>query len=131
MTDLERAQIMKLQSEGLGYKKISSILGLPVNGVKSFCRRNPIVTKSEDKRCRYCGKSIIQPRGRKEKLYCSDSCRMAWWKEHRSEMKKKAYYELTCQQCGQVFMSYGNVHQKYCGLACYGLSRRKEAQHEQ
>ena len=40
MTDIERAQVMKMQREGLGYKRIATVLSLPLNTVKTFCRRN-------------------------------------------------------------------------------------------
>lgn len=42
MNDFERSQIMKLQQDGLGYKRIATATGLPVNTVKTFCRRNPV-----------------------------------------------------------------------------------------
>ena len=37
MNSEEKKRIVYLQSQGLGYKRIASTLGLPVNGVKSFC----------------------------------------------------------------------------------------------
>ena len=40
MTDLERRKIVVLRSEGKSYSAISCELNLPVNTVKTFCRRN-------------------------------------------------------------------------------------------
>jgi len=49
---------------------------------------------------------------------------MQWWKEHQESLQKKAYYALTCQQCGKEFQSYGNKERKYCCRGCYIASRR-------
>ena len=40
MTDLEQRRIVVLRSEGKSYNAISRELNLPVNTVKTFCRRN-------------------------------------------------------------------------------------------
>lgn len=47
MNDFERSQIMKLQQDGLGYKRITAATGLPVNTVKTICRRNPISVETQ------------------------------------------------------------------------------------
>lgn len=39
MTQIQRERILELQDAGLGYKKIAAELGISVNTVKSFCRR--------------------------------------------------------------------------------------------
>ncbi|MDR0879177.1 MAG: helix-turn-helix domain containing protein [Clostridioides sp.] len=40
MNDKEKNDIVKLRNEGYGYKKISNILGISPNTIKSFCRKN-------------------------------------------------------------------------------------------
>lgn len=132
MNDIERSQVRKLQSEGLGYKRIAAITGLPVNTVKTFCRRNPgacFSSTDEQHICRYCGCPIIQVPHKKEKLFCSDKCRMAWWHEHPGDLNKKAFYQIKCQGCGTVFESYGNQRRKYCSWACYNRTRHEGGQH--
>lgn len=42
MTDYQKTQIMKLRAEGLGYGKIAQRLGISLNTVKSYCRRNNV-----------------------------------------------------------------------------------------
>lgn len=134
MNDTERTRIQKLQSEGLGYKKIATITGLPVNTVKTFCRRNPVLVSSQMSRqhvCRYCGKPVTQVPHKREKQFCSDKCRMAWWREHPADLNRKAFYQIKCQGCGTVFDSYGNQRRKYCSWACYNRARQEGDCHGQ
>lgn len=42
MTDYQKTQIMKLRAEGLGYGRIAQQLGISLNTVKSYCRRNNV-----------------------------------------------------------------------------------------
>ena len=42
MTDNQKSQIIKLRAAGNGYGKIAQTLGISLNTVKSFCRRNDI-----------------------------------------------------------------------------------------
>lgn len=119
-------EIQKLRFQGLGYKKIAQELGISENTVKSFCRRNPI-DKSK-KICMQCGKPIIRTPHKREKKFCSDKCRLDWWKEHPELINKKAVYQFTCIQCGQPFESYGNDKRKYCSRSCFATARRKVAE---
>ena len=136
MTDLERSQIVALQRQGLGYKKIAIMTGIALNTVKSYCRRNPInpvevVPSPTDPRpCRYCGKPVQQDPHRKPKFFCTDKCRMAWWKEHPDQMNRSAVYQFTCEYCGTGFESYGNSKRRYCSRACYQRSRGRSVSHE-
>lgn len=111
MTGREKGDISTLQREGYGYKVIARKLGLPVNSVKSHCARHPITVDAGDTdalRCRTCGKPLVQIQGKREKVYCSDACRMKWWNAHTDQVKRKAFYTFTCPQCGRQFESYGN-----------------------
>ena len=47
MTDNQKAQIIKLRAAGNGYGKIAQTIGISVNTVKSFCRRNDINGNTE------------------------------------------------------------------------------------
>lgn len=129
MTDHEKTQIVRLQQEGLGYKRIATELRLPVNAVKSYCRRHPVVKEivpSGSANCLQCGVPLTQLPHRKAKKFCCDKCRMAWWNAHQDQVNRRAYYQLTCQACGRQFESYGKRHRVYCSRACFAQARRKE-----
>lgn len=124
MTDTERAQIVMLQKQGYGYKRIATVTGMPLNAVKTFCRRHPIdQDKKVEPTCRNCGVRVEQTPHKRPKLYCSDQCRMAWWKRNRDKLNKRAYYHIVCQHCGKEFDSYGDAARKFCSPACYQASR--------
>lgn len=129
MNDLQRKAIEKLRNKGAGYKAIAQKLGLSVNTVKSHCRRNGLTGKQsgtdaiEVLFCKKCGKKLTQTKGAKQKSFCSDECRLSWWKEHPEKVKRKAYYELTCAYCHETFHSYGNKNRKYCSHECYIADR--------
>ena len=107
MTDNERNRVIELQHKGYGYKRIASAIGLPVNTVKSFCSRHPIrddeILESKGL-CRNCRIPIEQTPHKRKKLFCSDSCRMAWWNAHSEKVNRKAYYTRTCRCCGKQFV---------------------------
>ena len=128
MTDLERRKIHTYQLDGLTPKQISERTGIAQNTVKVHCYRNP-VSKADiaDHKglCRHCGRPLIQTPHKKAKRYCSDKCRMAWWKDNEARLNKKAYYRIVCQYCGTVFESYGKAGRKYCSRNCYALARKK------
>ena len=122
MASKKASEILELRRQGLGYKTIAAITGYSVNTVKSTCRRHPPLN---EKVCLQCGAEIEQLPHRKEKKFCSDKCRMAWWNSHPERVNRKAFYHLICAHCGQPFDSYGNDHRKYCSRACYAEARRK------
>ena len=117
----QNIKIRELQMQGHGYKKIAKILGISENTVKSYCRRHPV-----ENSCLQCGRALSHTPGKKRKKFCSDKCRLAWWNTHKEFVKKKTFYTLTCQHCGQLFESYGNSKRKFCSRACFNDSRRKE-----
>ena len=116
-------EIMKFRQQGLGYRRIAAVTGYSLNTVKSVCRR--AAEQQEEKVCLQCGAKVEQPPHRKEKKFCSDKCRLAWWKAHPEAVNRKSVYHFTCAQCGQPFDSYGNDHRKYCSRACYDAVRCK------
>ena len=102
MTDGDMERISSLKQQGKSAAAIAEMLRLPLNTVKSYLRRHPGTEDAHT--CPQCGKAVMQNKGRKEKRFCSDRCRMGWWNAHQSEMNKKAYYTLVCQQCGKEFV---------------------------
>ena len=130
MTDIEKQKIKHLRSIGKSYKDISIAMNLKESTVKTYCNRNGLTDKdislmfSETKnKCLYCGVKINQKQKQKPKKFCSDKCRMSWWKTHYSELNRKAMYSFKCGNCGIEFQAYGNNHRKYCCRRCYVISR--------
>lgn len=70
------AKIDELRYAGTAPTAIAKKLGISVNTVKSHIRRHPI---SDMPHCLFCGAVVRQNEGRKQKKYCSDKCRMAYW----------------------------------------------------
>lgn len=129
MTDAQKNQITKFRIAGNSYGMIAKELDLPVNTVKSFCRRNNIsginagepqaVLATENTRCENCGEVIRQTAKRKPKRFCCDKCRNQWWNAHLDLVKRKAVYKFKCVGCGREFTVYGNANRKYCSHECY------------
>ena len=121
MTNLEKHQIMNLREKGYSYGKIANELGISVNTIKSFCRRQSIIKpKADDKHyCKCCGKVVKQTPGRKEKKFCSGECRVKWWNSNLDKVNRKAYEKKTCLKCGKEFMVYGSAPKKFCTHSCY------------
>lgn len=127
MTAEQRERVARLRGDGYGYGMIASMLSLPEGTVKSFCRRNGMGGRArreaagggEAHACKYCGLPVRQIAGRKEKKFCSYSCRMGWWKEHPEAVDRRAVYEFECANCHRPFSAYGNAGRKYCCHECY------------
>ena len=127
MTDIQRMQIKELRLAGYGYKKIAQALSLSVDTVKSFCRKNNLAgvmadnnsTSADGKTfCKQCGKELVQKPNQKTLLFCSSTCRQAWWNAHPEMVNKRAVYSYRCYHCGKDFTAYGNSHRKYCPHSC-------------
>ena len=116
-------EILRLQLKGYGYKRIAVLLGLPVNTVKSHCRRHPISAQRDKSMavCLNCKASIEQIPHRKRKKFCSDKCRSAWWNSNPSVNGGKE--SCICAMCGEVFESYKSKNRKYCSRKCYDKMR--------
>ena len=137
MTEHQKEQITKLRTRGLGYGKIAQTVGVPVNTVKSFCRRNDMngqtatvlssaaVFSDEVSRCENCGREIRQIAKHKKKRFCCDKCRNSWWNSHLGQVKRKAVYTFQCPHCGKDFHIYGDKRRKYCSHDCYIAERFK------
>ena len=132
MTPDEKSRLTAMRIAGSSYTEISDALGLSKNTVKTFCRRNGLAPEVEstpvddipaERLCPHFGKPVIQLEGRKEKKFCSDTCRNRWWNSHMDMVKRKAIYEYTCPTCGSAFTAYGNSHRKYCCHECYIADR--------
>ena len=122
MTPQEQIAIHNMRLEGHSPSSIAAALGLSAGTVRSYIHRHPV--PQEERCCKQCGRTIQPDPRRREKLFCCDACRMAWWNSHPEAVHRRAYYTLTCQHCGKEFQSYGNKDRKYCCRACYVASRQ-------
>lgn len=139
MTNEQKETLALLRLEGFGYTSISKTVGLSVNTVKSYCRRNALPCEKADScssgekksyplYCRYCGKLLNQKPASKPRKFCSDKCRLAWWNSHPAEVNRKAYYTFVCAHCGKTYKVYGRKSSKFCSQSCAGLHRIKNAE---
>ncbi len=126
MNELQKEKIIEFRQLGLSYSKISDALGISINTIKSFCRRNNLgghlgkENKNVNKSfCKNCGNKLKQIPGKKPLKFCSDECRVKWWNTHPELVNKKAIYSFKCANCNQPFKSYGNSKRKYCSHPCY------------
>ena len=145
MTRDQQEEIRRLRASGEGYKRIAAMLGLSVNTVKSFCQRDNVKQETgrpDDttaKSCVYtsrenvtgeslcprCGKPNAQIPGRRERLYCSDACRMGYWRN----LARPVGGIRRCAGCGKVLLGHDRTR-KYCRHACYIAHRFGAAQKE-
>lgn len=93
-------EIFGLRSEGLTYKEISDELNIPVGTVKSYLSRYKVKPKEhieekvvndiesptiDDKnKCLCCGRELT---GNRNKKFCSDYCRLRYWRGKKYERK--------------------------------------------
>lgn len=115
-------KVLALRERGMSYNDISAATGIPVGTVRSYCNRYP---SADISLCLKCGTPVKQTAHRKQKKFCSDACRMAWWNAHPEKVKRKAVYHFTCPHCGREFESYGNDHRVFCSRLCYANARSK------
>lgn len=134
MNSIQKKRIALLRVGGESYARIAGILGLSVNTVKSYCRRNNLSgsmavtapkTPIGQAFCRQCGKELSQILGKKTLKFCDDECRVKWWNAHPDKVNKRAIYSFTCAHCKKAFTAYGNSDRKYCSHQCYINDRFK------
>ncbi len=94
LSDNIRDEICYLRLQGIGYKRIAAELGLSKNTVSSFCTRHNLggnrnADGTVQHPCRYCGKDVPQTPHRREKLYCSNKCRCAYFYEQKKKSAVK------------------------------------------
>ena len=144
MTRDQQEEIRRLRASGEGYKRIAATLGLSVNTVKSFCQREnakqavlcpantdhchaglPQENVTGETGCLRCGKPVAQIPGRRKRLFCSDACRMGYWRN----LARPVGGIRRCAGCGKVLLGHDRAR-KYCRHACYIAHRFGTAQKE-
>ena len=90
MTEQDLEIIKTFRQHNYSYHFIGEALSMSPNTVKSICRRQHIeangprktkVQKQNTRLCKYCHCLLVG--GRKERSFCSDTCRSKWWNENR------------------------------------------------
>lgn len=128
MTQEQKKRIRQLRATGEGYKRISALLDIPVGTVKSFCRRSesdtPAITgndaavqsesTSEKPVCLRCGKPVVRIPGRKKRRFCSEACRVAYWRT----MAHSDGERTLCAGCGKPLQGHDR-RRKFCSHTCY------------
>lgn len=132
MNDKMKEEIISMRLAGASYGVIAGKLNVPINTIKSCCRRNLQQTVNESNvatspACPECSKNICQKGPGKPKKFCSEKCRRAWWKKHPDHGVKAIAAQITCINCGKTFACYGSRNRIYCSHDCYIKHRfRKE-----
>ena len=132
MTAVQSQTILELRRRGHIYADIAAHIGGSVNTVKSHCLRNGQTLQALKAKeiCKYCGTILTQRPKVKQRAFCSDRCRFAWWAAHRDLIKKTAMYHYSCPRCGCNFKAYGNKRRKYCSKDCAYAARRGDDRHD-
>lgn len=120
MTDKEICEITILQKRKIGYTRIAAITKLPVNAVKSYVARHPVVPEDV---CLCCGKPLEHTMKKRHRSFCSSFCKNKWWYAHSHMMTKQTLNSYICPVCGKEFKDYGK--RVYCSVSCYAEARRK------
>jgi len=140
MTLSQKKRITELRSNGDSYDKISEILNISKNTVKSYCQRNGLgnnkpaqgkytpMSKSTERatHCRQCNQPLSQAKF-KPKIFCSSKCRYSWWNGKRNNPTHYAF----CANCNVKFNTRGKSSRKYCSHACYVTVRFGGEVHDQ
>jgi len=77
-----------------------------------------------ERNCKNCGKAFTQAAKRvgQKYLYCSEKCRIAYWRREDSRQLQEAHEavaEKTCPNCGKEFRNtFGYGYRKYCSDQC-------------
>ena len=122
MNSHEKDVLKRMRKSGSGYGQIAAALGLSVNTVKSFCRREGLTYSETWHNCPTCGKTLPSTGSHQRKRFCSDTCRFAWSYQHRQLDGRNAILKK-CACCSRNFYSYPSSHRKYCSHACYIADR--------
>lgn len=117
MTNKEKKQIDGLRNQGMSYTEIAMKLAISRATVVSYLNRKEKenVVKLF---CKECGREFKPLDKNRVKIFCSDSCRFTWWKNHKKE-KGSSMVTKVCLCCGESFVTYPSKDNKYCSRECY------------
>lgn len=120
MTEAQKKQIYKMRKQFVPYSEIAKEIGLSANTVKSYSYRHGLHTTQllmERRLCICCGKPL-PPQKTRPLMYCSNKCRVKYWRAHRTKDTDKLI-ETHCVICGRTIYDYESAHRKYCSRECF------------
>ena len=123
MTTEEKQRVLSMRAQGLPFTQIAHATGVPRNSVKSCCQREAKKCAEPESLCKHCGAAINQTPKQKQRVFCGDACRYAYWNNRRGEHAASA---LVCAQCGGSFAACPSAGRKYCSQRCYHAARSTE-----
>ena len=123
MTAEQKQRVLSMRARGLPFTQIAQATGVPRNSVKSCCQRESKRQCPEKSICKHCGAAIIQQPKQKQRAYCGDACRYAYWNSHRGE---RGAPTSVCAHCGEAFAACPSAGRKYCCQRCYHAARSTE-----
>jgi len=121
MNERQKHEIDALRRKGHTYAYIADKLDLPMNTVKSYCRRSQ--EQPDDDLCRNCGNPVWQHPRARQKHFCSNRCRQIWWNGNRDKINHRDTRTVECAYCGCEFRAHGKRQRKYCSPACCAADR--------
>jgi len=121
MTDRQKHRIDALRRKGYSHADVADEMDVPVNTVKSYCRRNQ--ARHAGDLCRNCDRPLAQNSRTRQKHFCSNRCRQEWWNRNRDQIQHRDSRVLECTYCGCDFQAHGKRQRKYCSHACYAADR--------
>ena len=100
MTKYQIEVLNTMRGRGKSAMDIALALHISVNTIRSYMRRHPPEDVLQVE-CLWCGKPIVQVKGRKAKRFCSDKCRNTWWLLPclLCRCKKLSSCTGSCRQC--------------------------------
>lgn len=128
MTTGDKNRIRKMRFLGMSFGQIAKKTGYSQNTIKSFFRRDNMQNSKNTENnatCKNCGIDISQTGGHRQRKFCSEKCRFAWWHGKDNCISSDSSYVFECKNCGKEIKSYGRKDRKYCCYACYIADRFK------
>ena len=118
MNDIDKKRIIEMKKAGNGYGVIAKELCLSKSTVSSFLKSLEDVSI-----CKCCGKKFTQPKGVKQKIFCSDKCRFKYRRLQNKGNPIESGFEVECLCCHKTFNSYKSLKRKFCSRKCYNNFR--------
>ena len=96
-----------------GSQEMSGISPMTGENYKPCDLRLSNTKPGDAKPCLECGTFVKQTAGRKEKKFCSESCRVHWWNKNKRKTPCKSRHTFACLSCGKEFSVYGTAPRKF------------------
>lgn len=120
LTKEQKAKVIQLRNEKLGYKRIAKLIGSNKDQVRFYCKSQGLdgtLGKVEQKKfytCKNCGQQFNRTDEYKSTIYCSAECN----KEYKLKAKEKKLLEkmIPCETCGKMFIK--TTKQIHCSHEC-------------